>query len=136
MSSSLLSSRAEISPTLAPQRPRSSAAATSAERNDPGAIPNKWLALGIILVGPFLGVIDFFIANIGAATIQDSLHAGYGQIELIIAGYGLAYAVCLVTGGRLGDIYGRKKTFILGMAGFTLTSALCGSASNAGMLIV
>jgi EmrB/QacA subfamily drug resistance transporter len=87
-------------------------------------------------VGPFLGVIDFFIANIGAATIQDSLHAGYGQIELIIAGYGLAYAVCLVTGGRLGDIYGRKKTFILGMAGFTLTSALCGSASNAGMLIL
>ncbi|MBV8588307.1 MAG: MFS transporter [Verrucomicrobia bacterium] len=134
MSSCLHSSRAEISPTLTPQRPRYSKTLTVAERNE--AIPNKWLSLGIILVGPFLGVVDFFIANIGAATIQDSLHTGYGQLELIIAGYGLAYAVCLVTGGRLGDIYGRKKTFILGMAGFTLTSALCGYASSGSMLIL
>jgi MFS family permease len=136
MSSCLHSPRVEISPTLTPQRPRYSPSSTSAEQKQPAASPNKWLSLGIILVGPFLGVIDFFIANIGAATIQDSLHTGYGQIELIIAGYGLTYAVCLITGGRLGDIYGRKKTFILGMAGFTLTSALCGWASSAGMLIL
>ena len=96
---------------------------------------NKWLALAIILVGPFLGVIDFFIANIGVPSIRHALGASYSEIELVIAGYGLAYAVCLVTGGRLGDIFGRKMTFILGMAGFALTSALCGFAPTTGWLI-
>jgi EmrB/QacA subfamily drug resistance transporter len=96
---------------------------------------NKWVALAIILVGPFLGVIDFFIANIGVPTIRRALGASFSEIELVLAGYGLAYAVCLITGGRLGDIFGRKKTFITGMAGFTLTSALCGLAPSAGLLI-
>jgi EmrB/QacA subfamily drug resistance transporter len=96
---------------------------------------NKWIALAIILIGPFLGVIDFFIANIGVPSIRVSLGASFSEIELVIAGYGLTYAVCLITGGRLGDIYGRKVVFILGMAGFTLTSALCGLAPTAGWLI-
>jgi EmrB/QacA subfamily drug resistance transporter len=96
---------------------------------------NKWIALAVILVGPFLGVIDFFIANIGVPSIRTSLGASFSEIELVIAGYGLTYAVCLITGGRLGDIYGRKVIFILGMAGFTLTSALCGLAPTAGWLI-
>ena len=96
----------------------------------------RWLALTVMLVGPLLGVIDFFIANIGIATIRTSLNASFGQIELLVAGYGLTYAVCLITGGRLGDIYGRKKIFILGLIGFTSTSALCGLASNGTMLVV
>jgi EmrB/QacA subfamily drug resistance transporter len=97
---------------------------------------NKWVALAIILVGPFLGVIDFFIANIGVPSIRQALGASFSEIELVIAGYGLAYAVCLISGGRLGDIFGRKVTFILGMAGFTLTSALCGLAPTAGWLVL
>jgi len=96
---------------------------------------NKWLALAIILVGPFLGVIDFFIANIGVPSIRRALGASFSEIELVIAGYGLAYAVCLITGGRLGDIFGRKITFIAGMGGFTLTSTLCGLAPTTGWLI-
>src|SRR5580693_922967 len=96
---------------------------------------NKWISLAIILVGPFLGVIDFFIANIGIPSIRNSLGASFSEIELVIAGYGLTYAVCLITGGRLGDIFGRKITFIVGMAGFTLTSAFCGLAPTAGWLI-
>src|SRR6202048_1301379 len=96
---------------------------------------NKWIALAIMLIGPFLGVIDFFIANIGVPSIRISLGASFSEIELVIAGYGLTYAVCLITGGRLGDIFGRKVTFILGMAGFTATSALCGLAPTAGWLI-
>src|SRR5689334_1250319 len=96
---------------------------------------SRWVALAIILVGPFLGVIDFFIANIGVPSIRTSLGASFSEIELVIAGYGLTYAVCLITGGRLGDIYGRKRTFILGMAGFTVTSAFCGLAPTAGWLI-
>src|ERR1700730_15432581 len=96
---------------------------------------NKWIALAIMLIGPFLGVIDFFIANIGVPSIRISLGASFSEIELVIAGYGLTYAVCLITGGRLEDIFGRKITFILGMAGFTLTSAFCGLAPTAGWLI-
>ncbi|HEY0792353.1 MAG TPA: MFS transporter [Chthoniobacterales bacterium] len=94
-----------------------------------------WLGLWIILTGPFLGTVDFFIANIGVPVIRRDLHASFSQIELVIAGYGLAYAVCLVTGGRLGDLFGRRLTFLLGMAGFTLTSALCGFAPNAYVLV-
>ena len=102
---------------------------------DSRILGSRWVALAIILVGPFLGVIDFFIANIGVPSIRTSLGASFSEIELVIAGYGLAYAVCLITGGRLGDIYGRKRTFILGMAGFTVTSAFCGLAPTAGWLI-
>jgi EmrB/QacA subfamily drug resistance transporter len=97
---------------------------------------NKWVALAIILVGPFLGVIDFFIANIGVPSIRHALGASFSEMELVLAGYGLAYAVCLITGGRLGDICGQKMTFIAGMAGFTLTSTLCGFAPSAGWLVV
>src|ERR1700736_3814370 len=97
---------------------------------------SKWVSLCIILVGPFLGVIDFFIANIGVASIRHAFGASFSDMELVLAGYGLAYAVCLITGGRLGDIFGRKMTFIVGMAGFTLTSALCGLAPTAGWLVL
>ena len=97
---------------------------------------SRWLALGVMLVGPLLGVIDFFIANIGINSIRTSLQAGFGEIELVVAGYGLTYAVCLITGGRLGDIYGRKKIFIVGLIGFTTTSALCGLAPNAASLVI
>jgi EmrB/QacA subfamily drug resistance transporter len=97
---------------------------------------NKWFSLGVLLVGPFLGVIDFFIANIGIPSIKNSLHAGFSEAELIVAGYGLTYAVCLITGGRLGDIFGRKKVFILGMIGFTAASAFCGLAGDAATLII
>jgi EmrB/QacA subfamily drug resistance transporter len=96
---------------------------------------NKWTSLAVLLVGPFLGVIDFFIANIGIPSIKTSLHAGFSEAELIVAGYGLTYAVCLITGGRLGDIFGRKKVFILGMLGFTVTSAFCGWAGDATTLV-
>jgi EmrB/QacA subfamily drug resistance transporter len=94
-----------------------------------------WLGLWVILVGPFLGTIDFFIANIGVPVIRRELHATFSQVELVIAGYGLSYAVCLITGGRLGDIFGRRRTFLVGMAGFTLTSALCGFSPDACVLV-
>jgi EmrB/QacA subfamily drug resistance transporter len=124
--------------TLSPKRiaPRNTAFYGRARIARPTTEPaNRWVALAVILVGPFLGVIDFFIANIGVPSIRTSLGASFSEIELVIAGYGLTYAVCLITGGRLGDIYGRKVTFIAGMAGFTLTSAFCGLAPTAGWLI-
>jgi EmrB/QacA subfamily drug resistance transporter len=92
--------------------------------------------LAVILTASFLGVLDFFIVNVSIPSIQDTLYASFGEIQMVIACYGLAYAVFLITGGRLGDLYGRKRMFLLGMAGFTLASALCGFATSPQMLIV
>lgn len=117
------------------RRPLAGKMRSPRKRESDQAERNKWISLLVLLVGPFLGVIDFFIANIGIPSIKSSLHAGFSEAELIIAGYGLTYAVCLITGGRLGDIFGRKKVFILGMAGFTATSAFCGWAGDAGTLV-
>jgi EmrB/QacA subfamily drug resistance transporter len=89
-----------------------------------------------MLIGPFLGTVDFFIVNIGIPSIRTSLGASLSQMQLVIAGYGLAYAVCLITGGRLGDIFGRKKAFMVGLTGFTLASALCGWAPSAQWLVL
>src|SRR5262249_20897110 len=83
----------------------------------------------------FLAVLDFFIVNVSIPVIQGSLHASFAQVQLMIAGYGLAYAVLLITGGRLGDIFGRKRLFVLGVSGFTLASALCGLAPSPEALI-
>jgi EmrB/QacA subfamily drug resistance transporter len=80
-------------------------------------------------------VLDFFIINLALPALQNDLHASAAQVQLVIAGYGLAYAVGLITGGRLGDIYGRKRIFLLGVTGFTVASGLCGLAPNPAALI-
>jgi MFS family permease len=68
--------------------------------------------------------------------MQQKLHADFAKLQLIVAAYVLGYAVLLITGGRLGDLYGRKTMFLLGVAGFVATSAWCGLAGSADMLIV
>lgn len=98
--------------------------------------PRRWLALVVTLAATFLAVLDFFIVNISIPSIQQNLHASFAQIQLVVAGYGLAYATLMITGGRLGDIYGRKRMFMLGMAGFTLASAVCGISPVPTILIV
>jgi len=98
--------------------------------------PRRWLALVITLAATFLAVLDFFIVNISIPAIQSNLHASFAQVQLVVAGYGLAYATLMITGGRLGDIYGRKRMFKTGMAGFTLASAVCGISPAPAVLIV
>jgi EmrB/QacA subfamily drug resistance transporter len=92
--------------------------------------------LAIVLAATLIAVLDSFIVNVAIPSIEHELHANFAQIQLIVAGYTLSYAVLLVTGGRLGDLYGRKRLFLLGVAGFTVCSALCGFAPNAVLLIV
>ena len=79
--------------------------------------PRRWPALGVVLAASFLGVLDFFIVNVSIPSIRDDLHADSAAVQLMIAGYGLAYAVLLITGGRLGDIFGRKRMFLYGVHG-------------------
>jgi EmrB/QacA subfamily drug resistance transporter len=80
-------------------------------------------------------VLDFFIVNVALPSIQSGLNAGSGAIEWIAAGYGLTCAVFLITGGRLGDKLGRRRTFSLGLALFTASSAACGLAPTASLLV-
>ncbi|MFO1024982.1 MAG: MFS transporter [Acetobacteraceae bacterium] len=98
--------------------------------------PQRWRALPVLLTGSFLSFLDFFIVNIALPAMQDDLGAQPAQLQLVVAGYGIGFAVSLVTGGRLGDIYGRKRVFLWGLSGFTLASALCGLAINPQMLIL
>src|SRR2546421_9671118 len=97
--------------------------------------PKRWLALAVILSAAFMDLLDVTIVNVAIPSIQNQMKAGYSAIQWITAGYALAFAVVLITGGRLGDIYGRKRLFMIGMTGFTIASALCGLAATPGMLI-
>lgn len=98
--------------------------------------PRRWLAFAVILSATLLSVLDFLIVNIALPSIRAELQATDAEMQLTVAGYGLAYAVFLITGGRLGDIYGRKRLFMYGMAGFTLASLLCGFSQNAMQLVI
>src|ERR1700722_13131184 len=91
--------------------------------------------LTVVLVGVLLPMLDFFIVNVALPTIDRDLHASQPLLELVVSGYATAYALLLVLGGRLGDSLGRKRLFMLGMAGFTVTSLACGLATSADMLV-
>src|SRR5215831_1073204 len=75
----------------------------------------RWIALAVIVAAPFMAIFDQFVVNVAIPTMQRDLGASFAQIQFVIAGYALAYAVTLVTGGRLGDIAGRKRLFMIGM---------------------
>jgi EmrB/QacA subfamily drug resistance transporter len=89
----------------------------------------------VLLAGAFLPIMDFFITNVALPSIDASLHASASALELVIAGYGVAYAAMLVLGGRLGDRYGRRRLFLGALVGFVLASLACGIAPNVGVLI-
>ena len=97
--------------------------------------PKRWAALVVLLTGAFLPAFDFFVVNVALPAMHSELGARPADLELVVAGYGLSFAVLLVTGGRLGDLYGRKRLFIIGMVGFTIASAFCGLALSPAMLI-
>ena len=93
------------------------------------------IALTAVLLGAFLSIADFFIVNVALPTIDSRLHASSGTLELVVAGYGVPYALLLVLGGRLGDLFGRRRLFMLGMSSFTVFSLLCGLAPSVAALI-
>ncbi|MGW6565204.1 MFS transporter [Streptomyces sp. NPDC054975] len=93
------------------------------------------LGLFTVLLGAALPLIDFFIVNVALPTIDHDLAAGPAMLELVVAGYGLSYAVLLVLGGRLGDLFGRRRLFLAGMAAFGVTSLACGLAPDAWTLV-
>ena len=99
-------------------------------------VPRRWWALASVTAAQFIAVADAFIVNVAIPSIRADLHAGTAEIEAVIAVYQIACAALLITGGRLGDILGRKPVFIIGVVSFTLASLWCGLAGSALMLII
>jgi EmrB/QacA subfamily drug resistance transporter len=102
----------------------------------PAVDPNRWAALVVLLTGAFLAPLDFFIVNVAMPSITTGLGARAADAQLVISGYAVVYAVFLITGGRLGDIFGRKSIFLIGLSGFALASAFCGLAWSPLTLIL
>jgi len=97
---------------------------------------HRWWVLWAMVAAQFMFVVDAFIVNVAIPTIRTDLHASPAQINAVIAAYLIAYAALVIVGGRLGDIYGAKRVFLLGLAGFTLASIWCGLAHSATELII
>ncbi|MGC5742910.1 MFS transporter [Chryseobacterium sp. NFX27] len=96
----------------------------------------KYLKLMVILSGQLLTIMDIFIINVSIPSIQQDLQASNGEMQLMIASYLIGFASFLITGGRLGDLYGRKKIFMLGLLFFMLSSVACGISSGAVLLVI
>jgi EmrB/QacA subfamily drug resistance transporter len=97
--------------------------------------PRKWTILALVLVAECMDLLDSTIVNVAAPTIRTDLRASGSALQWIIGGYALAFAAVLLTGGRLGDIYGRKRLFVIGAIGFVLASMACAFAVSPEMLI-
>ncbi|MEV4238491.1 MFS transporter [Nocardia sp. NPDC050408] len=95
----------------------------------------RWLALVVLLVAGFMDLLDVTIVNVALPTIQSDLNAPYADLEWVVSGYLLGFAALLITGGRLGDLVGRKTILLVGLTLFTLASLACGIAPDPAWLI-
>src|SRR5690349_14266891 len=101
----------------------------------PAAYRYRWVALVVILAVEVMDLLDALVTNIAGPAIRAELGGSLSLIQWLGAAYTLSMAIGLLTGGRLGDIYGRRRMFVIGAAGFTLASLLCGVAWSPGVLI-
>jgi EmrB/QacA subfamily drug resistance transporter len=115
--------------------PEASADAFAAAPPESHGHPRRWLILAIVLLVECMDLLDGSIVNVAAPTIRADLGTSSTALQWIIGGYALALAVGLVVGGRLGDLFGRRRLFVIGIALFTLSSLLSGIAPNTQVLI-
>lgn len=98
-------------------------------------LKNKWFILVVLLVATLLSPLDFYIVNLALPAIQESLNSSNSELQMIVSFYTCAYAVFQISGGRFGDIYGRKNVFLIGLLGFVSSSVLCGLAQSSAVII-
>jgi EmrB/QacA subfamily drug resistance transporter len=96
----------------------------------------RWLMLPVIMAAFFMYGFDGNVVNVAIPSLQHELHAGPAALEMVVGGYVFAYAAGLVTGGRLGDLFGYRRMFLIGMTAFTIASALCAIATNPTELVL
>jgi MFS family permease len=115
--------------TSARLQPATSRGQRAVRATSPGVV------LAVVLTGQLMAIIDVNIVNVAVPAIHVSLHTSGSGLQLIVAGYTIAYAVLLITGARLGDILGHRRMFVAGIGLFTLASLGCGLAPSAGALV-
>jgi len=97
---------------------------------------NNWIVLVVLTLGYFMILVDTTIVNVALPVMERDLHAGFDQVLWVVNAYILIYAVLLITAGRLGDIFGPRRLFLLGLSLFTVASAACGLSQDAHQLIL
>ena len=120
---------------------RTAAGAVSVAASTAGLAPSSLMLpdvarLLVMLAGAFMVVLDFFIVLVALPSIANDLAATPGQLQLIVAGYGIANAAGLIAGGKLGDVFGRRRMFLVGVALFGITSVACGLSTSGLMLVL
>jgi EmrB/QacA subfamily drug resistance transporter len=111
------------------------AVATRADAAPQDGYPRRWLMLPVILTAMFMAGFDIWAVNVAAPSLQRDLHVSGAALQLIVGGYAFMYASGMVTGGRLGDLFGYKRMFLIGVAAFAVASLLCGAAPSSGALV-
>ncbi|WP_243769986.1 MFS transporter [Amycolatopsis acidicola] len=104
--------------------------------SEAGPDPRRWRALWVCLIAGFMTLLDVSIVNVALPSMEHGIGATPADVSWVVSGYALTFGLALVPSGRLGDDYGRRRMFLLGLALFVVTSALCGAAQNATWLVV
>src|SRR3979490_2002707 len=91
--------------------------------------PNRWTALTLILAAQFMVVVDMSIVNVALATIKNDIHFSQASLQWVVTAYAIVFGGFLLLGGRLADLLGRRRPFVLGLALFTVNSLLAGPCS-------
>lgn len=110
-------------------------AATAPPPAAAGPFARRWLALPVVLVAMFMAQFDLYVVNVSLPLLQRDLGAGQAALQLIVGGYAFMYATGLITGGRLGDMYGHRRLFVSGAIAFAAASLLAGLSQSAGELV-
>jgi EmrB/QacA subfamily drug resistance transporter len=97
--------------------------------------PRRWRSLPVVLSATFMSLFDVFVVNVAAPSVQADLHASSAVLQMLVAAYSFTYAAGLVTGARLGDLYGRRRVFAAGLVVFAVASLLCGLAPTSDLLV-
>ncbi len=107
---------------------------TAPEQHQPD--PSRWRVLGVTLTVGFMVLLDVTIVNVAIPSMRTGLHTTAGSIQWVVSGYALALGLVLVSGGRLGDAYGRRRLMLIGLTGFVLSSAAAGLAPHVAVLVL
>ena len=124
-----------MSSAVQTQAPVAASVAVSTEQAGRTGSRGRWLAFAVVIAAAVMDLLDSTITQVAAPAIRHELGGSYAVIEWVTAAYALAMAAGLLTGGRLGDLFGRRRMLLIGMAGFVAASALCAAAGSAGELI-
>src|SRR5690349_23410639 len=102
----------------------------------PAQVERPWHALCVTLVVGYMALLDVTIVNVAVPSIQTGLGASPQTVQWVVSGYALTFGLTLVAGGRLGDVVGRRRMFLVGLVAFVVTSAAAGAAWNGEAIVV